>query len=312
MTVLTFGETMALASSVGTGPLAHTSTLALSIGGSESNVAIALRRLGTPVTWIGRAGQDSFGDCIERQLLAEQLAVELIRDPDTPTGLMVKERRTATATRVWYYRAGSAGSRLSDRDIPNASIDAASLLHITGITPALSDSALGAVRYSVNRARKQGTPVSFDLNYRRALWSTDQARPVFRELISKADVVFAGPEEAAIAVGGCEPLELASRLGELGPAEVIIKLGARGCLAIIDGQLFKLPAVDVRVIDSVGAGDGFVAGYIAERCAGEAPERRLRTAVTVGAFACTVAGDWEGMPRRNELDLLTSCEQVTR
>jgi 2-dehydro-3-deoxygluconokinase len=312
MTVLTFGETMALASAVGTGPLAHTSTLDLSIGGSESNVAIALRRLGTPVTWIGRVGRDSFGDAVERQLRAEQLVVEVIRDPDAPTGLMVKERRTATATRVWYYRADSAGSRLSAGDIPAATIDAASLLHITGITPALSASALAAVRHGVDRARRKGIPVSFDLNYRRALWSADQARPVFRELMSKADIVFAGLDEAAIAVGEGEPLDLAARISELGPTEAIIKLGGQGCLATIDGQVFKVPAVDVPVVDSVGAGDGFVAGYLAEHCAGEGPERRLHTAVTVGAFACTVSGDWEGMPRRDELDLLTGREPVTR
>ncbi|MFD7009969.1 carbohydrate kinase family protein [Rhodococcus jostii] len=89
-------------------------------------------------------------------------------------------------------------------------------------------------------------------------------------------------------------------------------MGAQGCLAMIDGETYSLPAVPVSVVDSVGAGDGFVAGYLAERLAGVAPADRLRTAVTVGAFACTVSGDWEGMPRRDELGLLTTAEPVTR
>jgi len=312
MTVLTFGETMALTRAVDTGALAHTSTLHLGIGGAESNFAIALRRLGVDVTWIGRVGQDSLGDLIERDLRAEGITADVIRDPDAPTGLMVKERRTATATRVWYYRTGSAGSRLTMSDIADDRLESASLLHVTGITPALSDTARKTTLHCVERARVLGIPVSFDLNYRRALWSPDDAAPVFRELIALSDIVFAGEDEAAIAVGEGTPAELAARIRDLGPRESILKLGDQGCLAMVDGETYSLPAVPVSVIDSVGAGDGFVAGYLAERLAGEAPADRLRTAVTVGAFACTVSGDWEGMPRRDELGLLTTTEPVTR
>ncbi len=154
--------------------------------------------------------------------------------------------------------------------------------------------------------------MSFDLNYRRALWSPEEAGPVFRELIALSDIVFAGEDEAAIAVGDGDPAELVARVRDLGPRESILKLGDQGCLAVVDGETFSLPAVPVNVVDSVGAGDGFVAGYIADRLAGESPGDRLRTAVTVGAFACTVSGDWEGMPRRDELGLLTTAEPVTR
>ena len=91
-----------------------------------------------------------------------------------------------------------------------------------------------------------------------------------------------------------------------------MKLGERGALALVDGELYRAPAVPVTVVDSVGAGDGFVAGYLAERLAGSLPQQRLAVGVQVGAFACTVAGDWEGMPKREELDLLTAEEAVTR
>ncbi|MEV5834450.1 sugar kinase [Nocardia sp. NPDC052112] len=310
--VVTFGETMALFGAVGTGSLAHTPTAQLGMGGAESNVAIALRRLGVEVSWFGRLGHDSMGDLIERQLRAEGITAGIIRDRDAATGLMVKERRTATTTRVWYYRTGSAGSRLSISDIPEHWLEEATLLHITGITPALSDSARETTLECVRRARALGVPVSFDLNYRGALWSPEQARPVYRQLIAMSDIVFAGADEAAIAVGAAEPVGLIRRLRTLGPAEVVIKLGDRGTIADIDGILHTVAAIPVSVVDSVGAGDGFVAGYLAERLAGKPSAERLQTAVTVGAFACTVPGDWEGMPRRDELGLLTVGEPVAR
>ena len=125
-TVVTLGETMALISSDTPGPLQHSRAITLGIGGSESNVAIALRRLGTDVTWIGRVGDDSLGDLVLREIGAEGVRVVGIRDPDAPTGLMVKERRTRQESRVWYYRRGNAGSRLSVADIDPAIIRSAS------------------------------------------------------------------------------------------------------------------------------------------------------------------------------------------
>lgn len=312
MTVVTFGETMALVRTTGTGALAHTRNLELGIGGAESNVAVALRRLGKPVTWIGRIGDDSFGDLIERELRAEDIGLHVVRDPENPTGLMVKERRTGMATRVWYYRKGSAGSHFAIGDIPDEVWDTATLLHVSGITPALSCSAGKATVHYMEHARDSGVPVSLDLNYRHALWSVQDARPVYRRLIALADVVFAGADEAAIAVDDGTPRDLAARLRELGPAEAVIKLAAAGAYALIDGREYTAAAVPITVVDSVGAGDGFVAGYLADRLSGRGPEKRLRTATAVGAFACTVAGDWEGMPRREELSLLTTEESVTR
>ncbi|MFI7166957.1 sugar kinase [Rhodococcus erythropolis] len=312
MTVLTFGETMALNSATNVGPLAHTREMKLGIGGAESNFAIALARLGNAVTWVGRVGTDSFGDLVERELRAEGVGLVIIRDSTAPTGLMIKERRTATASRIWYYRKASAGSNFSIGDISESLLADASILHVTGITPALSESALEATLHYVDRARAEGIDVSFDLNYRQALWTPDQARPIFRRIIEQSSVVFAGADEATIAVGEGNPTELAQRISDLGPAEVVIKLGEHGALLLADGHLSQRAAIPVAAIDTVGAGDGFVAGYISEREAGSSVDQRLRTANSVGAFACTVDGDWEGMPRRSELPLLTDTEPVIR
>ncbi len=311
--VVTMGETMALIQTSGPGPLQHACGLNLGMGGSESNFAIALRRLGTTVTWVGRVGADSLGDYIRRELAAEQIDAEVVTDPAAPTGLMIKERRTMSKQKVWYYRTGSAGSHLSPADLPLEKIRRARLLHVTGITPALSESAAAAIDHAIAVGRDAGTVVAFDVNYRSALWDPDVAGEAFRGLAARADVVFAGDDEAVLLVGPSgDPIDLARRIADLGPAQVIIKLGDRGCAAIIDGVTYHTEAVTVDALDTVGAGDGFVAGYVSELLAGAEPPGRLDTAVHVGAFACLVPGDWEGMPRRDELGMLDSPEPVRR
>jgi 2-dehydro-3-deoxygluconokinase len=256
---------------------------------------------------------DSLGDHILRELAAEQIATAAVRDPAAPTGLMIKERRTLQTQKVWYYRAGSAGSRLSPQDLPEDAIRRARLLHITGITPGLSVSAADAVDRAIDCAREAGTLVAFDLNYRAALWTPDAAGEAFRKLAARADLVFAGDDEAALAVGRADdPMELARRLAELGPRQVIIKLGAEGAVALVDGVEYVQPAIRVETVDTVGAGDGFVAGYVSDLLAGADVQQRLRTAAQVGAFACLVPGDWEGMPRRSELGILEATEPVSR
>jgi 2-dehydro-3-deoxygluconokinase len=154
----------------------------------------------------------------------------------------------------------------------------------------------------VETARAAGVPVSVDVNYRAKLWSRFDAAPVLRDLVGHADIVFAGPDEAALFVDGDDPLR---GLADLGPTEVIVKDGGRGCVALLDGQRHEVPALPVTVVDPVGAGDAFVAGYLADRLAGAPPADRLRTAIAAGAFAVSVPGDCEGAPDRDELAALT-------
>jgi 2-dehydro-3-deoxygluconokinase len=310
--VLTFGETMALFRSEDVGALSHERSLRLGIGGTESNVAIGLRRLGVPAQWIGRVGHDPLGALVTRELRAEDVNLTVIADGSAPTGIMVKENRAAGITNVVYYRTGSAGSRLSPADIPAPMVRNAALVHVTGITAALSDSALEAVRHAIAVARDAGVLVSFDLNYRRALWGPERAGEVYRELIARSDIVFAGADEAAIAVGAAPPALLAERLAALGPSQAVVKLGEQGAVALIDGVAYKRDAVRITPVDTVGAGDAFVAGYLCEVIAGRGPDDRLLTAARTGAFACLSRGDWEGLPYADELHKLEASEGVTR
>jgi 2-dehydro-3-deoxygluconokinase len=312
--LVTLGETLGLLVAEDVGPLALARGMRLSMGGAESNVAIGVSRLGVPATWIGRLGRDPIGDLVERHLLAERVRAVVHRD-DAPTAIMLRERRTSSTQNVTYYRHGSAGSHLCPEDLPAGVVENAGVLHLTGITPALGEGPAAAVREAMRRARAAGVPVSFDLNYRSRLWDAATAAPVFRELAAGADMVFAGDDEARIALeldDRTGPEKLAAALAELGPREVVIKRGRRGATALIDGELVDVPAVPVHAVDSVGAGDAFVAGYLVCRLTGRDPDEGLRTAAVTGALAVTVPGDWEASPRPHELSLLDAEEDVQR
>lgn len=318
--VLTFGETMALFRAERPGPLVHAGTLALGIGGAESNVAIGIQRLGGQAVWCGRIGADALGELVRREIQAEGVTVHATEDPGAPTGLMIKEQRTPSAQRVIYYRAGSAASRLCPPDVPPVLIADATVVHVTGITPALSDQAAATWRHVIAAARAARVLVSLDMNYRSTLWDSDTAGRMYREVLPMVDILFAGEDEAAIAlrqgtderhdVPSAE--ELARRLAEMGPSQVVIKRGAAGAYALIDGKGYLQQGTSIVPVDTVGAGDAFVAGYLAEFVRGMPPTERLRTAVQAGAFACLTRGDWEGLPRRSELGILDAREPVIR
>lgn len=311
--LVTLGESMALVAAAHVGSLASNRDLRLSVAGAESNVAIGVVRLGGSATWISRLGADGFGDLLRRELRAEGVSVLAATDPVRPTGLMVKERPNALRTHVRYYRAGSAASAMTAFDVVAEPIAEAQVLHVTGITPALGPGPASAVQLALDIAREHGTVVSLDLNYRSALWSREDAGQALRPLVGRANIVFAGPEEASLVVPDEPVQKMAHALAELGPAEVVLKLGAEGAFTVAGGQEWTTQPVEVPVVDTVGAGDAFVAGYLAELMAGEDDiERRLATAAAAGAFACTTLGDWEGLPTRADLAGLGGSEPVHR
>lgn len=311
--VVTIGETMGLFYSDTPGSLAHAARMGVGIGGSESNVAIGLARLGIDSTWIGRVGDDSLGRRIVRELRAEGVTARVAIDREAPTGLMIKEHQTPEATTVWYYRSGNAGSRLCPEDIHEEDVANAALLHLTGITPALSDQAYAAVLKAAHIARDAHVPISFDINYRASVWNDRNPQETMRTFIKMATVVFTGEQEGRLIFPEAPgPADLAGRIAELGPAQVIVKRGADGCCALIDHVLWHEAAIPIRTVDTVGAGDAFAAGYLAELVSGEASAVRLRTASTTAAFACLNRGDWEGFPRREDFGLLTAAEPITR
>jgi 2-dehydro-3-deoxygluconokinase len=310
--VVTLGETMGLLCAASIGSLEHVSDFDLRIGGAESNVAIGVARLGRPAVWMGRVGDDGVGRRVLRELRAEGVTVDAVVDPEARTGLMLKETPTAGRTRVSYYRAGSAGSRIGIDDLDYDAIETAGVLHVTGITLALSESAEQAVFAAIGAAVAAGVPVSFDVNHRPALWGDRDPAPLYRRVAERSAIVFAGADEAALLVGAGSPEQLAARIADLGPAQAIVKLGEDGCVASIDGEALSAPAEKITPLDTVGAGDAFVAGYLVALLDGLAPADRLRQGARCGAFACLGPGDWESLPRRADLDAFGSGDPVIR
>lgn len=313
MSVVTLGESLGLLVASRIGRLELVPTMDLGFGGAESNVAVGLARLGVPVTWMGRLGDDALGRLIERQLRAEGVNAAATHDPTAPTALMLKERPAVGSSAVSYYRAGSAGSRLAPEHLDVARIREARILHITGITAALGAGPRAALEAAIDAAIDGGTIVSFDVNHRSRLWSHTTAASAYREIAARADVVFAGDDEAELLTGEREPAAQAAAIIELGPTQAIVKLGAEGAYAFADDHAVEQPAFPVPAVDTVGAGDAFVAGYLAELLAGASLSERLRTAAACGAIACTAPGDWEAAPDRAAIGrLLGASDPVQR
>lgn len=305
--VLTIGESLGLVVPERIGRLAHSKSAHIGFGGAEGNVAIGVARLGGRAGWIGRVGRDGFGDLIRREMRAEGVEAFAALDDEKPTSLMIKERPTPGTSRVTYYRIGQAGSRLRPADVPDGVVEQAAVVHVTGIAAGLGEGPHETIRAAIARAKSAGATVSFDVNHRSALWRDGRdPAPVYRELAEQADIVFAGDDEAVFLTGETEPERQLAAIRALGPRTVVIKLGDKGALAADGDETLRRGAVPVDVVDTVGAGDAFVAGWLAETVAGASLERRLVTATATGAFACTGEGDWESAPSREDIARLLS------
>ncbi|MET9547803.1 sugar kinase [Streptomyces sp. NPDC006627] len=303
--VLTLGETMVALR--GGGPLKLGGSLEVSVAGAESNVAIGLARLGHTVRWAGAVGDDEAGELVLRTLRAEGVDLGAVtRDAQAPTGLVLFEPRLPEVTRVHYYRADSAGSRLTPEAVEPAFAPPPRVLHLTGITPALGPSAARACRHALRLARDHGTEVCLDVNHRSRLWSRAEASDELRAWLPYVDVLIASDDELPLCLPEGTPADASvpRRLLDLGVREVVVKLGAAGARAhTAQGEVHR-PAREVRAVDAVGAGDAFVAGYLSALLDGADVTARLDRAVTTGAFAVASRGDWEGAPTRSELHLL--------
>ncbi|MFM9587897.1 sugar kinase [Streptomyces scabiei] len=311
--VVTFGETMAACRAHG--PLRLGGSLGLSVAGAESNVAIGLARLGHRVSWAGRVGADELGALVLRTLRAEGVDTGHASTDGTgrPTGLLITEPRLGTLTRVSYYRAGSAGSALTPADVLPALTPGPRILHLTGITPALSPSAAEAVLAAATAARDAGITVCLDVNHRSRLWTADRARTALRPLLARTDLLIASEDELPLVLErpDADESEAVRDVLAAGVTEVVVKRGARGATGFTAEGSADRAARQVDAVDLVGAGDAFVAGYLSGLLDGAGIEARLHRAVTTAAFAVATRGDWEGLPTRDELGLLDRPDGTT-
>jgi sugar/nucleoside kinase (ribokinase family) len=304
--LLTLGETMV---SVRTArPMRLGGDAHLSIAGSESNVAIGLARLGHQAAWLGAVGNDEPGRLVQRTLRAENVDTSWLRLSDESfTGFIAFDQPSHDITRVSYHRRGSAGSTLT-ADETVAALDATlpRLLHVTGITPALSASTRAATLAAVRTASAAGVQVSLDVNYRARLWSRTDAATAVRELLPHVHTVFASDDELDLLTDAADPV--ADLLSHTSVDHVVVTAGGKGAWVHSSDGTIHRPAIPVTVVDSIGAGDAFVSGYLSATLDNLSPEARLDRATTSGAFCVTALGDWEALPTRDDLQLLTQTQ----
>ena len=313
MDAVTLGESLGLVMGEPAAPLRAGSPTRFSFAGAESNVAIGLARLGHTVAFVSRVGNDLVGRMITESLQGEGVDVSgVVVDEQAPTALMVRQHRTADALSVLYYRDGAAGSRLRPADVPDLS--GARLLHVTGITPALSASARETVSAAVRAAREAGVVVSLDVNHRSLLWTSAEAGAALAPLLDAVDIVFGGDDELlALAQRADDDVDLAVKhILQQRPSVVVRKRGADGATAYGEFGAIEAPALPVTAVDPVGAGDAFVAGFLSGLLDDVDPAGCLDRAIECGAFAVSVHGDWEGAARRSELGMLARAEAVQR
>lgn len=254
--------------------------------GAESNVAVGTARLGCPARWVSRLGDDPLGDLIEEAVAGAGVTVEVVRDRDRPTGVMTKHV-TAAGTRSQYYRSGSAASALGPDDLDR--VGEAAWVHLTGITPALSSSAAALVQSILEQRHGR---VSFDVNYRPALWPDPAAAAeVLVPLARRADVVFIGDDEAELLLGTSRDDEIADRILYRPDQELVVKRGARGAAVLGPGEPVWVPGLPADVVDPTGAGDAFAAGYLVARRSGWDPADRLRLGHVMGSRVVGVLED---------------------
>lgn len=300
--VVTAGETMILGVPAMPGRLRHAAGLELKIGGAESNVAIALSRLGVSAGWVSYLSADEPGQIVLDRIRAEGVDTSRVRRlEEAPTGLYLREK-VGTEVRIYYYRRGSAASGMGPGAFDADYLQGARFLHLTGITPALSDDCRSFVLWAARRARASGVRVSYDVNYRGKLWSVAQAKAFTEEMLPHVDLLFVGDEEARALWDRDDEEFLRELSGGAAAQEVVLKRGERGSLVLIEGEIEEHSGYRVEEVDPIGAGDAFDAGYLAGHLWGLGPEERLRAANAMGALSVATLGDYEGLPAKEELN----------
>ncbi|MFF3752263.1 sugar kinase [Streptomyces sp. NPDC002018] len=311
--VVCVGETMAALAPEPVAPLDDAELLRLDIAGAESNVAMYLADHGVPVRWVSALGDDPFGGRIRERVASFGVDVTGVRtDPTRPTGLLIKNPG-ADGTRVHYYRRGSAASALGPEVLRSAAVRGAGLVHLTGITPALSESCRALAEEALAPGRPY--PVSFDVNHRAALWTGrpagESAGEILHALADRADLVFVGLDEAQALWGPAVTDASAVRALLPGPRVVVVKDGGRAATAYLGQVPHTVPALPVEVVEPVGAGDAFAAGFLAGLRAAGDPVHAVRLGHLTAAAALRVTADHGPLPPAARMRELLAADERT-
>lgn len=302
--ILLVGEPMGLFIAQEEAPLEDAGLFSSAVAGAEFNVAVGLSRLGHPVSYMTKLGRDPFGRRIIKAMEQNGISTSGITYcDDHATGFMLKGKTSHGDPEVFYFRKNSAASTISVSDLEKIDLSECSCLHMTGILPALSPSALEASRWLMEQAKAAGIPVFFDPNLRPRLWADNPT--MVRELNSLAalaDYVLPGSREGGVLCGTEDPRGIADFYLSRGAKAVVVKIGPKGAYAASKKGGFHSPTYPAeKIVDTVGAGDGFAAGVISAVMEGLSLEDAVRRGNAIGTIQVMNTGDNEGLPTRAEL-----------
>lgn len=301
--VVTIGETMVAFMPDEKERIRYAKTFSKKVAGAESNVAVGLAKLGRKSGWISKLGRDEFGEFILHELRGEGVDTSrVVRTDRNPTGLMFKQFSFGDETSVFYYRKDSAASTLEVSDIDEAYIREAKILHLTGITPALSPSCRQTAEHLVSFAKSNGILLSFDPNIRLKLWSEQEAKQVLSGILRQSDIVLLNIREAEILLGTTDPEEIIGRLRGYGAQKIAVKLGPEGAVVADRENQYRCPQTDVPVVDNIGGGDAFNSAFLCGILEGQSTEVCGKMGSLMGSLAVASYGDTEGLPDREQLD----------
>jgi 2-dehydro-3-deoxygluconokinase len=297
--VVCAGETMVMVSPVSRMSLLEPDVpLSLHVGGAESNVACGMAHFGYSVSWWSRVGNDPFGGRIVRELTERGVdASQVVVDERRPTGIYLKDPGPER-TNVYYYRAGSAASAMSRTDVPLLPRPRR-LLHVSGVTAAISPTAAGFLEALVHERALGSASVSFDVNFRPRLWGPEDAGPALRRLAEAADIAIVGRDEAEALWGTSTPEQIREQLSSA--PVVVVKDAEVGATHFEGDRAVFEPSERVDPLESVGAGDAFAAGYLTGVLDGAEPEVSLRLGHLVAGFTLRQMGDLAHLPASSEL-----------
>lgn len=291
------------------GPLRNVRLFERHVAGTEANTLAGLQRLGFQTGLISRVGNDELGLAVLMELNAIGVDTSHVRvDPEAPTAVYLVQRGypQPRKARVFYYRTGSAASRMGPEDVDLTLVASSQMVHLTGITPALSPSCYDAALLLAETASARGIKVSFDTNIRVQLWKTaDGALRGLEPFLALSDILFTGSGDLEFLFGPGDLSEQVERIRAFGhKAEVIVvKQGDKGATAfLVTGEQVSAPGFAVPVVDELGAGDAFDAAFLASILKGFEIERAIMYANAAGAITVMVKGDLEPLPQWTDLE----------
>ncbi|MCI6019162.1 MAG: sugar kinase [Clostridiales bacterium] len=302
---LLVGEPMGLFIAGEEGRLCDVSQYTFALAGAEFNVAIGMERLGQQVGYYTKLGHDPFGQRIISVMNQNQISTELITFSDErPTGFMLKSKVNSGDPEIFYFRKGSAASTISEADMDVLSLESYDAVHMTGITAALTEGTQNAMFRLAQRARERRMRISFDPNLRPQLWkSREEMVDVINRLAYESDIFLPGINELKILTDIVEPEKAAQYYLDRGVKLVVIKLGADGAYYASHSESGFVKGFEVKhIVDTVGAGDGFAAGFLSGINEGLSVEQAVRQANAVGAVQLMSIGDNDGLPTAEELE----------